>query len=87
MWIYVRYTLCLTKRETRKGGSGIQPLSTTNWRLWPHNVDNRNTLPLTLTLRFMLVINTRLQPVNPSFTILQLGVGFTVPTWCTFAAF
>jgi hypothetical protein len=75
------------ERERGKGGSGIQPLSTANWRLLPHNIDGRNTLPLTLTVKFMLVINTRVQPVYPSFTILQLGFRFSVPTWCIFVAF
>jgi len=97
-WFYVDlYPICcvrLTKREGREGGRGIQPLSTANWGLLPRSVDNRNTLPLTLTVRFMLVINARVQSIYLSFIILQLGVRFTgthnhflVSTWCIFAAF
>lgn len=89
--------LCVFDKERERGGErgrGIQPHSTANWGLLPRNVDNRNTLPLTLTVRFMLVINARVQSIYPPFIILQLGVIFTgtnnhflVPTWCIFVAF
>ena len=60
---------------TEKGGGGgrIQPPSTVNWGLFARNIDNRNTLQLTLTVRFMLVITTSVNSVYPSFTISPTG--------------